>query len=294
MDIDVDAVVRALVAVAGTAVAPFVVALIVGVDRKLTARMQNRVGPPVTQPLWDLAKLLTKRRRVVNRGQLVLASLYVAMAVLALWMFIAGGDLLIIFFVLSAAAAFYTLAAYAVLSPYSQVGATRELVQVVAYEPVLLIVFFGFFLVNGDFAATSSEEPLLVELPLMFLAMILVLLIKLQKSPYDVAEAHTEIVSGPEVEYSGPFLGLVKYGHWVEGAVMLGVVSLFWGHPDPVISAAGKAALVAVAMFVVILVDNSSARLRYGQMARTVLTVGLALTALNALVVWAVQEGVVP
>jgi len=294
MDIDMDLLAMALLAVIGTAVAPFLVAILVGVDRKVTARMQNRVGPPITQPLWDLAKLLTKHRMVVNKGQLMLASLYVAMALLALWMFLAGGDLLIIFFVLSAAAVFYTLAGYAVLSPYSQIGATRELVQIMAYEPVVLIVFFGFFLVNGSFSSAPTAEPTIVQLPLMFPAMLLVLLVKLQKSPYDVAEAHTEIVSGPEVEYSGPYLGLVKYGHWVEAAVFFGIVSLLWGHPVLWVSVVGKVALVLLALFLVILIDNSSARLRFGQMARTVLPVGLALTALNAFVVWAVQEGVIP
>jgi ech hydrogenase subunit B len=163
-----------------------------------------------------------------------------------------------------------------------------------AYEPVVLMVFFGLFLVNGSFSSAPTAEPTIVQLPLMFPAMLLVLLVKLQKSPYDVAEAHTEIVSGPEVEYSGPYLGLIKYGHWVEAAVFFGIVSLLWGHPVLWVSVVGKVALVLLALFLVILIDNSSARLRFGQMARTVLPVGLALTALNAFEVWAVQAGVIP
>lgn len=277
-----------------TLIAPFAVAVLAGVDRRITARMQNRVGPPIMQPIYDLMKLLAKTKMLVNKGQIILATLYVTMSILALWMFVAGADLLIIFFVMSAAAAFYTLAAYSVLSPFSQLGATRELIQVLAYEPVVLMVFFGVFLVNGDFSSAATGTMLIVWLPLMFAAMILVLLVKLQKSPYDVAEAHTEIVGGPEIEYSGKFLALVKVGHWYEAALMFAVISLFFGHPNLYIAFAGKLILVFLALFIVILVDNSTARLRFGSMARVVLTYGLALTAVNALVVWAVQEGVIP
>ncbi len=277
-----------------TAIAPFAVAVLGGVDRRITARMQNRVGPPLMQPIYDLLKLLSKTKVVVNKGQIVLATMYVTMSILALWMFLAGADLLIIFFVLSAAAAFYTLAAYAVLSPFSQLGATRELIQLVAYEPVLLLSFFCIWLVNGTFASEATDKMLVLWLPLTFAALLIVLLIKLQKSPYDIAEAHTEIVGGPEIEYSGKFLAMVKVGHWYETALMFAIISLFFGHPNIYIAFVGKLLIVLLAYFIVILVDNSTARLRFGEMARVVLTYGLALTVINALIVWAVQQEVIP
>ena len=277
-----------------TVITPFAVAYLMGIDRRITARMQNRVGPPLLQPIYDLLKLLSKTKMVVNRGQLILATMYVTMSILAFWLFIAGADLLIIFFVLSAAAAFYTLAAYAVLSPYSQLGATRELIQLIAYEPVLLLAFFCIWLVNGDFTSVATDKALVLWLPLTFAALIIVLLVKLQKSPYDVAEAHTEIVSGPEVEYSGKFLGLVKFGRWYEIALMFAIISLFFGHSNIYVAFVGKVLIVFLAYFIVILVDNSTARLRFGQMARGVLPYGLALTVINALIVWAIQQEVIP
>ena len=277
-----------------TAIAPFAVAYLQGVDRRITARMQNRVGPPLLQPIYDILKLLSKTKVAVNKGQLVLATMYVTMSILAFWMFLAGADLLIIFFILSAAAAFYTLAGYAVLSPYSQLGSTRELIQVIAYEPVLLLAFFGIWLVTGTFASEATDKMLILWLPLTFAALMLVLLVKLQKSPYDVAEAHTEIVGGPEIEYSGKFLAMVKVGHWYEAALMFAIISLFFGHPNIYVAFAGKLLIVLLAWFIVILVDNSTARLRFGQMARVVLTYGLALTVINALLVWAVQQEVIP
>jgi ech hydrogenase subunit B len=285
---------RIMLAILGALVAPFAMVVLLGIDRRLTARVQNRVGPPILQPLYDILKLASKRTMVVNKTQLVFATLYVSMAMVGVFLFLAGADLLIIFFVLSAAAAFYTLAGYAVLSPYSQVGATRELVQVLAYEPVVLMVFFGVFLATGSLGSGPYDEPLIYKLPLMFLAMLLVLLIKLKKSPYDVAEAHTEIVSGPEVEYSGPFLGLVKLGHWYEAFLFLAILSLFFGHPDVLVAAVGKVLLVLAALVVLVLIDNSSARLRYGQLARFVLLAGLALTAVNAGVLWSIDSGVIP
>lgn len=283
-----------LIALVGTLIAPFAVALLMGIDRKLTARAQNRVGPPILQPLYDLFKLIGKRTMVVNKSQLVLASLYFSMSALAVLLFLSGADLLLIFFVLSAAAMFYALAGYAVLSPYSQVGATRELVQVISYEPVLLMVFLGVFLATGSMSSGPSEESLILKLPLMYVAMLLVLLIKLQKSPWDVAEAHTEIVHGPEVEYSGPSLGLVMLGHWYEAFLFFGIVSLFFGHPNAGLALAGKLILVLLTLVVLVLIDNSTARLRYGQMAKYVLSIGLSICAVNALVLWAVSEGVVP
>lgn len=51
--------------------APFLGALLAGVDRKITARMQGRQGPPVLQPLYDVAKLLKKQTKVINRVQML-------------------------------------------------------------------------------------------------------------------------------------------------------------------------------------------------------------------------------
>ena len=283
-----------IIAIVGTILAPFAVALLIGVDRRLTARAQNRVGPPILQPLYDLFKLLGKRTMVVNKSQLVLASLYVSMAVLAVMLFLMAADLFLIFFVLTAAAVFYTLAGYAVLSPYSQVGATRELVQVISYEPIVLMVFFGVFLATGSMSSGQYEEALILKLPLMYIAILMVLLIKLQKSPWDVAEAHTEIVYGPEVEYSGPYLGLVKLGHWYEVFLFFGIVTLFFGHPNTGLALAGKLILVLLTLVVLVLIDNSTARLRYGQMPKYVLSIGLAICAVNVVILWSVSEGVVP
>jgi ech hydrogenase subunit B len=120
-------------------------------------------------------------------------------------------------------------------------------------------------------------------LPLSLAALFLVLVIKLQKSPYDIAHAHTELVSGPLVEYSGPYLAILDISKWVEMAVVFGIFTLFWNDPDPLIAVLGKAAIVLLALFASLVLDNITARLTRSRMVRFTLGCGMALVAINLL-----------
>jgi ech hydrogenase subunit B len=275
---------RLILALAAVALTPLVGGLLAGVDRRLTAWLQSRYGPPVLQPFYDVLKLLGKQRMVVNPWQALCAAVYLAAAVTSVFIFFMQGDLLLIFFVLTIGAVFLVVGALAAPSPYSQIGGQRELFQMLTYEPLLILVFVSMAMVTGSFkisAILAHPTPLLYELPLMFIVLGYVLTIKLRKSPFDISasqHAHQEIVRGVLTEYSGPYLAMIEIAHWFEVVLVLGVCSLFFAT-----SALGVAILLAAAYFLEILIDNVMARMTWRWMLRSALTVGLALSLVNIL-----------
>jgi ech hydrogenase subunit B len=277
-----------LITVLALILAPFVGALVAGLDRKITARVQSRVGPPVLQPIYDVMKLFGKQKMVVNAWQIFSAWMYVASAAIALALFFLQSDLLLIFFVLLVGSVFLVMGALAAPSPYSQVGAQRELLQMLTYEPLLVLVFVSIYLTTGSFnisAVYAQPQPLLFKLPLMFVVLGYVLTIKLRKSPFDIStchHAHQEIVKGVTTEYSGPYLALIEVAHFYETVLLLGLVSLFWATSLPMMIA-----LVVATYLAEIWIDNVMARMTWRWMLKYVLSVGFGLSFVNMIWLYA-------
>ncbi len=275
----------ALLILAGLAAGPLIGGFVTGLDRIVTARCQSRIGPPLLQPFYDVAKLLSKEPLVVNIWQVFCAYAYLAAASISLVLFGLRSDLLLILFIQAVGAVFLVVGAYSSGSPFSQVGAHRELLQMLCYEPLLILVTVGIYLQTGSFRVArvfAGEKPLLFHLPLLFLALLCALTIKLRKSPFDLStshHAHQELVKGLLTDYSGPFLALVEIGHWYEVVLMLGLCSLFWAT-----SWEGMVALVGISYFLEILIDNTCARLNWRWMLTSVLAFGLTLSLFN--LVW--------
>jgi len=272
--------------------APFAVGFLMGVDRKLTARMQNRVGPPLVQPFYDLFKLLGKERRLINPSQAYFALGYLLLEGTSLIVLAAQGDLLVVFFLSGAGSLFLVLGAFSARSPFSQMGAQRELLQILAYEPVFFLIIVSIGIQEHSFISRDMSQNLIVTLPLSLIALVAVLVIKLQKSPYDIAHAHTELVSGPLVEYSGPYLATVELARWVEIAVVFGILTLFWSDPEPVVAILGKMALVFAALFTTLVIDNVTARLTRRRMVTFTLSFGIAMVAANIILNLYLGQGV--
>jgi ech hydrogenase subunit B len=268
--------------------APMAVGFATGVDRKITARMQNRRGPPVVQPFYDVGKLLLKRPMLMNELQVVFAGAALLFHAAALALFVAGGDLLIAFFVSGTGSVCLVMGAFSARSPYSYIGGQRELVAILAYEPVLFLAILAIGL-EGSFLVSDIGGGLLYILPLVLLALVPVLVILLEKSPYDIPTAHQEIMSGPYVEYSGPYLAIMEVAKWFQLAFVFGLVTLFFWSDDPVVSIAGKLALAFVVLFATIVIDNITARLTRERMVRFMLTVGVGLVAIDLLVLFALR-----
>ncbi|MDL2291180.1 NADH-quinone oxidoreductase subunit H [Desulfovibrio sp. OttesenSCG-928-F20] len=276
--------------IVGLAIAPFLGGLIAGLDRKVTARMQSRFGPPVLQPFYDVLKLWGKSPSAVNAWLVLCSYLALMGSALAVFLFFFQADLLLIFFVMTISAVFQVMGALSVSSPFSQAGAQRELLQMLAYEPLIIIVFIGIALKTGSFsieAVYAQDPPLLYSMPLLFLALGVALTIKLRKSPFDISASHhghQEIVRGVLTEYTGPQLAMLEVAHWLDVVLILGLCSLFWAT-----SWTGMLVLLVVTYFAEMLVDNITARLTWQWMLERVLAPGVILAIINLLWLYALK-----
>lgn len=266
----------------GLIAGPILGGLVSGMDRILTARMQSRIGPPLLQPFYDVVKLLFKEPVVVNVWQAFCAYCYIAAASISVVLFFLQSDLLLIFFVQAVGAIFLVVGALSSTSPYSHIGAHRELLQILSYEPLLVLVVIGMYLETGSFKLSDIQawpQPLLLKLPFLFVVLGYALTIKLRKSPFDLStshHAHQELVKGLLTDYSGPFLALTEIGHWFEVVLLLGLCTVFWST-----SWIGMLVLLAVTYFLEVLVDNVTSRMNWRWMLSYVWGVGLTLSLVN-------------
>jgi len=273
-----------LIVIFALVLAPLCVGLLSGADRILTAALQSRKGPPLLQPFYDMLKLLGKEVTLTNPWQSFCAVLYLCFSATALALFYTGGDLLMIFFVQAAGVMFFIMAAIACPSPYSQLGAQRELIQVLAYEPLVLLAILGFYLASGSFVVSDiydSPLPMIYQLPLMVVVFGYVLTVKLRKSPFDISashHAHQEIVRGVYTEFTGRNLFLVELAHWYEIALFLSMLGLLWAT-----SIFGILALIVVAYALEVLIDNITSRMTWSWLLSNVWGVGMLLAIVNIL-----------
>jgi ech hydrogenase subunit B len=242
------------------------------------------MGPPIIQPFLDFLKLLGKELLVSARAQIVFAWAYLLLTVSALVLFFLGQDLLVIVFVLGFAGVCLVAGALASQSPYSVLGGQREIAQTLAYEPVLILFAIAAYVSSGTFnvgGIWAAERPLIASLPLVFVALLIVSLIKFRKSPFDLAashHAHQELVRGVFTEFSGWTLAIIELGHWYELILVLALVGLFGGGM-PILAIA----LALLALLFTIVVDNISARLTWSWMIKFVWVSGLGLAGANLL-----------
>jgi ech hydrogenase subunit B len=268
-----------------TVAAPLIGGLLNGIDRKLSAHMQARKGPPLVQPFYDVLKLLGKERIMVTHMQDLYAIGCLVFMMAACVMLMTGQDLLMMLFVLAFGNVSLIMGAMTVRSPYSKIGAQREIIQMMAYEPVIIMVVVGVYLVTGSFLASDMlhyGRPLIVELPLLFLAYLLVLGIKLRKSPFDFStshHAHQELIKGITTDFSGSQLALIEIAHWYELVLLLGLVAMFFAQPLWV------GILLALGAFLLeIVIDNITARVTWAWMLKVAWVAGLGMALAD--IVW--------
>jgi ech hydrogenase subunit B len=265
--------------------APLMGGLMVGLDRKITARMQGRVGPPLLQPFYDVIKLWGKEPFISSRMQPILATGYLVFIFTGLTLLALGGDLLHILFTLTLADVCLIVSAYNSESPYSNLGGRRELLAMLSYEPIMVLTAMSIQIVTGSFLVSGIFRygtPLLLVMPAAFVAQILVLIIDMKKSPYDVSgsgHAHQELVRGVYTEFSGYTMALVELGHWTKTVFILSLISLFWAH-----NLLFGAVLSLALWFAAILADNIYPRLNWKIMLKTTWLTGFTLILANFVV----------
>lgn len=273
-------------AVIAVIVAPLIGGLLRGIDRKLTAHMQGRIGPPIIQPFYDVIKLFGKKPMVAGGAQLAFAYAFLALIITAVVFFALRQDLLVVLFILFFGSLCLPIGALSVKSPYSQFGGHRELIQFLAYEPILLLAAIPIALKTGGFPIANIFEygqPLLPDLWITFIALLIALAIVMRKSPFDISgseHAHQELVRGVVTEYSGPYLALIELGHWYEMVLILSILGLFW-----VVGGLWWLSIIIalVSWFIMLLMDNINARLTWSWMLKFAWGAGVSLVALNIL-----------
>ncbi len=271
--------------------APLVGGLLAGFDRKISARMQGRVGPPILQPFYDVLKLREKENITVNKVQDFYVTCFFIFVLVTGGIFFAGGDLLLVIFTLTLASVFLIVAAFSSNSPYAQIGAERELLQMMAYEPMVLLTAIGFYIVEGSFEIGQIiSAPSMDFLPLIgvFFGFVFILTIKFRKSPFDLSmshHAHQELVKGLTTEFSGRTLALIEMAHWYENIFLLGFVFLFFAN-GTVLGAVIGVVVCLLAYFLEVFIDNSFARMKWQVAINTSWIVALVLGVINLFIVY--------
>ena len=268
------------------------------VDRKVTARVQWRVGPPWYQPFVDILKLMCKDNMMPStaRGTGFLLAPVIAVAAsgvaaVILWRAVLQpdkaflGDLIVVVYLLMIPALMTILGASASGNPSAAVGASREMKLLLSYELPLILVLLvavvrcgtisgsGWSFRLGSLIEAQGASPVLWSISgaLAIVIAILCMQAKLGQVPFDMAEAECEIMSGVYVEYSGPSLAMFL----VARAMMLALLPLllivvFWGGLYTgawwgYLTFAGKYVLLVA---LVTLIRNTNPRLRIDQTVR--------------------------
>lgn len=269
--------------------APFVGALLDGVDRIISARMQRRKGPKLLQPFYDLDKLFSKERIGVNNVQLFLNMSYLVILMIAGSMLFAGADLLMVLFILSTADMFLIMAASSDSSPYSNMGSSREMLQMMAYEPLTLLVAVGFYLTTGSFLVSDiirEDISAVLWMPGLLAGFMFTTAIKFRKSPFDLStshHAHQEMVKGLTTEMSGTTLAIMNIAEYYEMVLLLGIFFLFFVN-STWWSWIVALLLCAVIFFLETLWDNVSARVKWKTLLYSCWVVTLVAGGVNILI----------
>lgn len=225
-----------------------------GLLRKVTARIQSRQGPPLLQPYFDLLKLLGKED--IEAGEIPLMQRFVSWLSLASVLAVASlvpmgfgalmndaGDVLVLVYLLTLCSVCTLLAGLAAGSTYSLIGISREMMTMITLEPLFAVaVIVGALhahslrldaVLNGSvyFAAGSPWSGII-----MAVIMLLAFQAFVQRVPFDICEAETELMEGALMEYSGPKLALFKYAQMIKLIIYSALfVGLFipWGSSAP-------------------------------------------------------------
>ena len=194
--------------------------------------------------------------------------------------------LLLCVFLVTLATLFVIIAAYSSRSPWADAGADRECLQVMSYEPMLLIMTVGFFTATQSFDIArlfSLEQPIIVTLIPIFIGLLFILTIKLRKSPFDLSyshHAHQELLKGITTEMTGRTLAKIEIMHWCESVLFLMWVGMFFIWDSP-ISIAIAVAVVAVTWFLEVAIDNNFARMKWQACLKLAWLVALVMGVVN-------------
>jgi NADH-quinone oxidoreductase subunit H len=207
-------------------------------DRKMTARVQFRIGPPLLQPFYDFFKLLLVKEIILPKNgskiTFLMAPVFAVFGATMAGVFIMlplfnintgfKGDLFVIFYLLTIPSLTFITGAIASGNPLAAVGGSREMKLILSYELTFILVISGIILKAGQqidlhsiILLQKTGTPFIGSLSgiILFVVAIFCIQAKLALAPFDMAEAETEIAEGIFIEYSGPAYAMVKLARYI-------------------------------------------------------------------------------
>lgn len=263
------------------------------VDRKVTARVQFRKGPPLLQPFYDFLKLLLVKETVIPKNSSPI--LFLMAPVLSLFGATAAaviilspalglqnsfrGDIIVLFYLLAIPSLMFVIGAMASGNPLSSVGASREIKLVLSYELTFLMVIAGIIQKSGlslelsTIMSIQQEEGAFigsVSGVLLFIAGLFCIQAKMGLVPFDQGEAETEIAEGTFIEYSGSAYAMIKLTRYILHFVLPVLIAelLLGGLNFSGIHILWSVLKILLVVVLMTLIRNTNPRLKIGQAMR--------------------------
>ena len=217
--------------------------LFMGIKRKLIARMQNRIGPPVWQPFYDVIKLFEKGESDSKASENVIfrtIPFIYFLITLSLFLFLPFPmisfhlDFILFIYIFILGGALYILLGIASNSPYGYLGSMRDMTLMLCYEIIFAVVIFT-FVTYADIQSLVdfNESWMLLKLPIASACLFIIALVETRITPFDTVEAQTEIIGSVETEFSGKSLAFLEISNSLRLAFFVFLTTLlFFGFKD--------------------------------------------------------------
>ncbi len=263
--------------------------LISWVDRKITARVQFRQGPPLLQPLYDFVKLLAKETIIPLHGSVTtfilapvfalfgatISAVFILLPILGIQTGFAG-DIIVIIYLLNIPSFTYIMGALASGNPLAAVGASREMKLILSYEIPFLLVLISIIIKAGmtislseivAFQAMNGAFIFSLSGLIGFITILMCIQAKLGLVPFDMAEGEGEICDGIVIEFSGSILALIKLTKYIMFFILPALVAgiYFAGLPLTGINILWSILKIFVVVLLITLIRNTNPRVRIEQ-----------------------------
>ncbi len=258
-------------------------------DRKISARVQFRKGPPLLQPFYDFFKLLLVKETILpkhgSRFIFLLAPLLAVFGATMAGVFIFlplfnintgfRGDMLVIFYLLTLPSFSYILGSLASGNPLAAVGGSREMKLIISYELTFLLLIAAVIMKSGQhfdlktvIETQQSGHPFIGSISgvLLFIAGIFCIQAKLAMVPFDMPEAEAELASGIYIEYSGPPYAMIKLAKYIMLFILPAfLIALLMNGMNPGINILWAVLKILGVVLLLVLIKNTNPRVKIKQ-----------------------------
>jgi len=246
--------------------------LLEGIRRKLMARMQNRIGPPIWQPFYDVIKLFEKGESDSSANENIIfraVPLLYFIITFSLFLFIPFPivsfhlDFILFIYIFILSGALYIILGVVSNSPYGYIGSMRDISLMLCYEIVFAIVIFTFVtFTNIQSLADFNEMWMILKLPIASACLFMITLVETRITPYDTVEAYTEIIGSAETEFSGKGLAFFEISKNLKLAFFVFLTTLlFFGFKDLITFSIFS----LIMLFVLVFTEATTCRYRMDQ-----------------------------